>query len=83
MRSAALVIATASGVAGALHVQPSVHVAARARMPTMQFGFQNYDRSIEAQKRGANPLNYANPFATGSVVRASERSQGHALRDYT
>ena len=44
----------------------------------MQFGFQNYDRTVEKEKRSKNPLNYAFPIATGSTVRARS-SQATAL----
>ena len=67
-------LVVASGV-DAFAVQPASQLsspvsAIRAASPTMQFGFQNYDRTVEKEKRSKNPLNYAFPIATGSTVRA-------------
>lgn len=75
VRSAVIVLAAGASLTDALQVQPIVRTThARAATPTMQFGFQNYDREVEAEKRGSNPINYLNPFATGSTVCAKTLS---------
>lgn len=84
MRSTTVCIAVASSLANGLVVQPSIQPlpmlhASRVNTPSMQFGFQNYDRTVEQTKRGSNPLNYLNPFATGSVVRSRHRLQSYSL----
>lgn len=78
MRTAFLVLAATSVDALVLPSSTST-IAPRTTPATMQFGFQNYDRSVEKKKRGENPINYVNPFATGSTVRRSrQRSKKYA-----
>ena len=78
MRSTSLLVAAAS-VADALVVQPTVQLppmlTSRVSAPSMQFGFQNYDRTVEKPNRDKSLLNFVKPFATGSTVRLRGRCQ--------
>lgn len=79
MRTISLVavVATTGNLVDALVITPNApnklmtnHLCTTARRPVMQFGFQNYDRSVEQSKRDKNPLNYASPIAGGSTEYA-------------